>query len=116
MKINKDLEQKIKETIPIQAPELKERNKKLIGSILSHLGKAKQKIESDSKIKLQEEITHKIAESTKKEAEELKTKQTENIQNRKNELLQNQSEIEKKIKEVEKEIYVNLYLNYIIVN
>ncbi len=46
--MNKDIEKLVKETQ--YDPSIKERNRKVFGSILQHLGQAKKKIDTDEKV------------------------------------------------------------------
>ncbi len=48
IKVNKDIEQRVKETH--NDASIKERNRKVFGSILQHLGHAKKKLDNDDKV------------------------------------------------------------------
>lgn len=82
-----------------------------IGSILTHLGKAKQQLESDSnKRKSQETIASKVIETNKSQFDELREKQIAEVEAKKQDLLGKQAEIENKITRVEHQLVVTKYI------
>lgn len=83
------------------------RNKNFFGKILTHLDKAKEKLDKDSSIlRLQEDIATKAVKIRKDEIEDIKIKENTLIENEKAELIRGQSEIEKQIESIEMEINV----------
>jgi hypothetical protein len=87
--------------------EVKVRNKMLMGSIMSHLGKAKEKLNQDmSLLNKQSTITQKISEETRSACEILKEQQLLDTENKIRNLKKSQVDVENRIIEVEKELYV----------
>lgn len=90
----------------------------MLKSIFSHLDKAKSRLENDSnkvinyiyqyQIKHQYEITNTITEHMKSSINEMKEKEKEELDVKKSEIVDKQRQLESRIQEVEREIFVIL--------